>query len=203
MAEVLAPIASLRITNPDSKRIKFTSVGKIIPQVKLKLINPESNNRGIICLRSKTSATGYWNKEDLNRRHFQKGWFISEDIGKLDQRGNLYLIERVANIFKMNNEKVMPRGIEEIIHFFPGVKEVLVIKRVKDIMAYISVRRNFKIDTLQLKKFCKELLPEMHRPSAFILLDHLPHSTSGKILKDKLDRTFENIYMKTTVRSEK
>jgi 2-furoate---CoA ligase len=186
MAEVLAPIASLRITKPDNKRMNFTSVGKVIPQVKLRLRDLDSNNRGIICLRSRTSATGYWNRNDINWKHFQNGWFITEDIGRFDQKGNLYIIERVANIFKSKGEKVFPRHIEEIIHFFPGIKEVLVTKREEDIIAYISVRRNFKIDTLHLKHFCTELLPEIMRPSAFILLDYLPHSTSGKILKDKL-----------------
>ena len=203
MAEVLAPIASLRITKPDTKRLKFTSVGKVIPQVKLKLRELDSNKRGVICLRSKTSATGYWNREDLNRRHFQNGWFITEDIGKLDHHGNLYIIERIANIFKLNEEKVVPRGIEEIIHFYSGVKEVLVTKRGENIIAYIAIRRNFKIDTLQLKKFCSQLLPEILRPSTFILLDHLPHSTSGKIQKDKLELTFENVYTKISVKPEK
>jgi acyl-CoA synthetase (AMP-forming)/AMP-acid ligase II len=188
MAEVLAPIASLRIKNPDVEKKKLISVGKVVKQVKLKLIDIDSNNRGIICLRSNTCGVGYWKMEDLTRHHFQNGWFITDDIVAIDQNSNLYIIDRVANIIKTDLEKIFPREIEEIIHYFPGVKEAVVIKKEENIIAFISVRRNFKLDLFQLKQFCNEVLSTNKIPEAFILIDHMPHSTSGKILKDQLNK---------------
>jgi long-chain acyl-CoA synthetase len=189
MAEVLAPLAFLRIANPGAEKDKLTSVGKIIKQVKIKLIDVDSHNYGIICLSGKTTALGYWKSPCLTQQQFRNGWFITEDIGYISKEGFLHVIERTDNAIVLNGEKIFPRNIEEVIYEFPGIKEVAVILDEDRIVAYISVRRNYDIKIPELKQFCNNRLPTGISPSKFILLDNLPHSTSGKILKEKLNST--------------
>ena len=192
MAEVLAPIASLKISDPGTEKHKLTSVGKVINQVKIKLKEvdaagqpfPERSRMGIIYLRSKTCGVGYLGQERLTQQHFQKGWFATTDIGRLDENGNLHIIERAANIFKHKGVSIIPREIEEIIHCFKGVKEALVTKMDDDLVAYVSARRNLQIDLNQLEEFCKNHISAEKVPSKYVLLDCLPHSTSGKILRN-------------------
>jgi long-chain acyl-CoA synthetase len=193
MAEVLAPIASLKISDPEAEKYKLTSVGKVINQVKIKLKDVDAaglavhgSRMGIIYLRSKTCGVGYLGKEKLTQQHFQKGWFATNDIGCLDDNGNLHIIERASNIYIHDGVSIIPREIEEIIHCFKGVKEALVTKIDNDLVAYVSARRNLQIDLNQLKEFCTNHISAEKVPTKYILLDCLPHSTSGKILRKNL-----------------
>jgi acyl-coenzyme A synthetase/AMP-(fatty) acid ligase len=187
MAEVLAPLAFLKITDVAGQRRLLKSVGKPIPQVKVKIDTKSINKSGNICISSVTSAAGYWKKDELTRKHFYGNWFKTPDVGYFDEDGYLYINDRKANIYEFEGFQIISRDIEEVIHEFPGIKEVCIACFRSEIIAFISERLNHSMDVDELLKFCKSMIKDARAiPVRFIVLETLPHSTSGKLLKDNL-----------------
>lgn len=182
MAEVLAPLATVRIRDPLKEKNKLTSVGIPIKQIGIKLTGKDEKGFGHICIRSKTSSLGYWNPEGIDRSCFQQNWFLTDDLGYFDKKGNLYIRERKSRVIHQSNSIIYPRDIEEIIHGYPAVKNVLVCKSGNKLFAYLSNRRNRTIDLSELKAYCLQHIPEQFIPDEFSIRVNLPVSTSGKIL---------------------
>lgn len=184
MAEVLAPLAFLRITNPEGQKDLLTSVGKTIPQVKIEVIDKAQNNPGILKILSKTCALGYWKQPELTRQFFENGWFVTTDLGYVNQEGYLFIKGRAAHVINYKNNTLNPRDIEEVIHEFPGVKEVCMLTRQDKLLVVLTQRTGYTVDVSELKAFCSKRL-DVH-PDEFAIIDTLPCSTSGKILRDEI-----------------
>lgn len=182
MAEVLAPLASLKIRDPLKEKNKLTSVGIPIKQIGIKLTEKDGKGSGYINIRSKTACLGYWDPERIDRSCFHQNWFHTDDIGYFDKKGNLYVNERKSRLIHHGETIIYPRDIEEIIHGFPSVKNVLVCKKGNILLAYLSCRRNHTIDLSELKTYCLQYLAKQFMPDEFSIKDRLPVSTSGKIL---------------------
>jgi acyl-CoA synthetase (AMP-forming)/AMP-acid ligase II len=186
MAEVLAPLAFLKIENPAKQNNLLKSVGKPVPQIKIKLIEKNGDNTGTISISSPTSAIAYWKREELTKKHFHKNYFITTDLGYMDRKGYLFILDRKVNVIDLNGITIIPRKVEEVIHGIPGVKEVCVAKKEDELTAFISERIGYTLDMDEIKKYCLTQLPLNHVPAKYVILESLPHSSSGKILRDVL-----------------
>lgn len=187
MAEVLAPLASYTALESDFKTDLVPTVGNPIPQIKLKLADLKSNQMGRIAISSKTCALGYWENGCLTNFCLKNGWFFSSDWGYLDKAGKLYVVDRAANLIRRDNASVFAREIEEVIHRYSGIKDVCVSSQNNLVYAWFSERSNHRVDLAQLVTFCQNHLPAAHVPDCFIRLQALPLSSSGKILRYKLE----------------
>ena len=184
MAEVLAPLAFLRITDPAGRKDLLTSVGKTIPQVKIRVMDKARGNTGILKIKSTTSALGYWKQPELTRQFFENGWFVTTDLGYVNQEGYLFIKGRAAHAINYKNNTLNPRDIEEVIHEFPGVKEVCILIRQNKLFAVVTQRTGYTVNIAELKAFCSKNLNVL--PDEYVLLDTLPCSTSGKILREEI-----------------
>ena len=97
---------------PDGRDYVINSVGRIMPDVDVR-ISPE----GEILLKGKTITTGYYQRDDANKESFtDDGWFRTGDAGYIDQDGNLYLTDRIKDLFKTAGGKyIAPQELENIV----------------------------------------------------------------------------------------
>lgn len=182
MAEVLAPLASLKIMDPEQDEDMLTSVGIPIKQVQIRLAEKDAMGNGKIKIFSNTGCLGYWTPDGIDRSCFQNRWFMTDDLGSFDKAGNLFILERKSRLIDHNGQVIMPRDIEEVIHSFAGIKDVVVNNSGRELKAYYTPCRNHTIDPVKLKKYCLQKLPKDQIPDAFVLIQEMPRSTSGKFL---------------------
>ncbi len=117
-------------------------------------------------------------------------WIESGDIGRLDEDGYLFLLDRKKDVILRGGYSVYPREVEEVLLEHPGVREVAVVgvpdERLGEEVVAVVVA---DAPGHELKAFAQERLAAYKYPRLVVLVDELPHGPSGKILRRELDRT--------------
>jgi acyl-CoA synthetase (AMP-forming)/AMP-acid ligase II len=172
------------------------SVGPCLPGVKVKIVDSNfnevpKNKEGEILIKGPNVFNGYWNQDEVNKKSFRDGWFITGDVGKVDEKDYVYLIGRSKDIIISGGINIYPREIEEVIESLPQVKECAVVgvpdkEFGESVKAYVILNDNAKIKEDEIIKFCKEKLASFKKPKYIEFLDILPKNTMGKIQKNKL-----------------
>lgn len=186
------------IAEPFDPQTESLSVGKPIPGLNLRLTDPSSgkvlgvDEVGEIQVRGPNVISGYYDMDDQTRfKYFTSdGWFRTGDLGKLDERGYLYYVDRLKDIINFSGFKIWPREVEDVLYKHPAVKEVAVVG-VKDSYhgeipkAFVVLREGFKgkVTENELVQFVRERLANYKVPRAVEFVDELPKSSTGKILR--------------------
>jgi len=115
------------------------------------------------------------------------GYFYTGDLGKKDEKGNLYIVGRKTFFINVAGVKVDPKEVERVLKKYPGVKEVVVLgfpdKLRGELVKAIIVSDGSRLNKKLLLKFCRERLAAFKVPSDIEFRDRLPMSPLGKILK--------------------
>ncbi len=183
MAEVLAPLTAHRGTGAAVQPGQPLSVGQAADGVQIRVVDPDKAGHGQLAIRSLSCAVGYWNRPEATEQSFVHGWFVSHDIGYLDEHQQIYVLDRKEDVFMRDGCKVYPRRIEEWLHTCTAVKDVAVVERQGKLVAFVTVRRDHRLDAGELQKYCEPWLLPHERPDAIEVVHVLPVSTSGKVLK--------------------
>lgn len=170
------------------------SVGKPLLGMEVKIINENGqslkiNETGEIVIRGLQVMQGYLNKPEENASAFMDGWLRTGDIGKLDNDGYLYIMDRKKDMILVSGFNVYPNEIEGVLSCHPNVVEVAVVGKKDDktgeaIHAYIVLRKEMSKE--ELTSFCRENLTAYKVPKYFHILEELPKNTVGKILRFEL-----------------
>lgn len=146
---------------------------------------------GEICIRGRNIMRGYLNRPEETQAVFWGDWFRSGDLGMLDENGYLYIVDRLKDMIITGGENVYPREVEDRLYGRPEIQECAVIG-VPDpewgerVTAFIVGRPGFAVDPQVLKASLKSCLAPFKVPKEFHIVDALPKSPSGKILKRSL-----------------
>ncbi len=186
-----SPVVSLN--TPDEHRPG--SVGKTLPDVEVRIVDDNgqalpAGEEGEIWLRGPMVMKGYYNlpqatAEALTGDHF----FKTGDIGKFDADGYLYITGRKKEMIIVSGEKAVPREIEEVLMRHPAVAEAAVVgkpdpSRGEVVVAFIQLKEEQTADAADLRDFCRQQgLVAWKCPREVTLLDDLPRSPTGKVLK--------------------
>jgi len=177
------------------------SVGPAIPGVKVKIVNDDLmevpvGEAGEIIVKGDNVMQGYYKREDATEETIINGWLLTGDIGKLDEDGYLYILDRKKDLIISKGVNIYPREIEEICLKFNGVKECAVVG-MKDEqsgeipVAFIELEEDAKVKEGELKKFLKSQLANYKVPKHIYFVEELPKNATGKVLKrvlrDKID----------------
>ncbi len=200
----LTETCSMAFSNPLNDIQKPLSVGKPIKNVIFNLINEEqiiitqSNEIGEICIKGEIISKGYFNEIELTNNTFKPDFgLLTGDLGYFDNDGYLYLIDRKKDLIIRAGYKVYPREIEEVLMSHPnialaaviGVKHNLQVQKIK---AYIVSKNTLNTESEQeklideLKLLCKDKLAKYKIPNFYQLVEDIPKTPSGKLLKRKL-----------------
>ncbi|MCF7916834.1 MAG: AMP-binding protein [Candidatus Omnitrophica bacterium] len=113
--------------NPLDK-VKFGSVGVAIPDVEIKLNEPNESGVGEVCVRGPNVMKGYFKRDDLSKEVIKEGWFYTGDLGFRDQEGYLFLTGRKKEVIVLSSGKnIYPQDVEEAYLQSPYIKEICVL----------------------------------------------------------------------------
>lgn len=172
------------------------ATGKAMGHVDLKVVDLDGKalppgEPGQICIRSPSLMTAYLNRPDATAKTLRDGWLYSGDMGRLEEDGMLFVMDRVDDMIITGGENVSPVEVENALAHHPGVAELGVIgvpdpKWGQAVTAYVVPRVGVDISEDGLRAFARERLAGYKVPKAVIFVDSLPRNASGKLLRRKL-----------------
>jgi len=154
-----------------------------------------SEKAGEICIRGPQVFKGYLNNPEETNASFWGDWFRSGDVGRMDDDGYLFLMDRMKDMIVSDGEHVYPREIEELLCSRQEVQECAVIglpdrEFGEKIAAFIVPRRGVEINPAGLQEFLFKRLPSFKVPQEFRTVTELPKTRSGKLLKRELKKQY-------------
>ena len=198
LTESCAPILS----NPlPPKKNKYGSSGipygneVIIVDSKFKEIS--RNTVGQICVRGKNVMKGYYKNLEETKKSFYKDWFLTGDLGLMDEENYVFVKGRIKELIIKGGENISPREIDDTIYKHNSVLEVCTFgifdeNYGEEISACVFLKDNFKANEKELKDLCMADLGEYKTPSQIIFVDEpLPKGPSGKIQRLKIAEQFK------------
>ena len=181
---------------PVDKRHNVLSVGIPICGVSCRIIDEQDTTLppgeiGEIAIRSPGVINGYWNKLEETAHAIRDGELRSGDIGYMDEKGWLYIVDRKKDLIIASGYKIWPREVEDVLYEHPAVREAAVIGvkdeyRGESVKAFVSLKQEQTVTEQELINHCRENLAAYKRPHTVTILSELPKNLSGKILRRKL-----------------
>ena len=178
----------LPFLNCSGDKTKQGSVGKILPDYKVKIVNADTRGVGEIYLKGKGMFDAYFSPWQSKKQVFYNGWFKTGDIGRLDKEGFLFLVGREKNIINFAGMKVFPYEVESVLNQHSDIKESLVYgvshpQYGQLPCARIVLQDKVKIgfDTSKVRKFCYQRLASYKVPKEFHCVSRLHRTASGKL----------------------
>jgi long-chain acyl-CoA synthetase len=177
------------------------SIGTSVPGVEVQIRDKKGNrlepgHKGEICILGPNIMKGYLNNPEATEEAFwQDGWFRSGDIGVFDQDGYLYIVDRVKDMIITGGENVYPKEVEDVIHMRPEVEQCAVVgipdrEWGEKVTAFIVPRPGSAVDSGELKSFLKARLSSFKVPKEYIVVEEMPKSPAGKILKREIRKQY-------------
>jgi long-chain acyl-CoA synthetase len=151
----------------------------------------ELGNVGEICIRGPQVMAGYWNRPDETARAMTPdGFFRSGDMGYMDARGYIKIVDRKKDMILVSGFNVYPNEVEEVAAMHPGVLECAAIgiadPHSGEAVKLFVVKKDPSLTEAEVKAHCAANLTNYKRPRLVEFLDQLPKSNVGKILRREL-----------------
>jgi acyl-CoA synthetase (AMP-forming)/AMP-acid ligase II len=179
---------------PEEKRL--ASVGQPDIGVQVRIVNDKNEDVGVgelgeIIVRSKHNMLEYWKKPKDTSTTIVEGWLHTGDIGRYDEKGYVFLVDRKKDMIITGGENVFPREIEEVLYRNPKVHEAAVIGIpdpywVEKVHAVVSLKKGETATPAELIEFAKKSLAGYKVPKSVEFVDALPKNAAGKIMKREL-----------------
>lgn len=180
---------------------KLGSCGVPAMFIEAKLVDGENrviegnNEVGEICLRGPNVTIGYWNKPEATAAAFDEaGWFHTGDLGRRDDDGFYYIVDRIKDLVITGGENVYPAEVENVLFEHPSVAEVAVVglpdpKWGEAVTAVVKLAPGKDELTLEeLREFASGRLARYKLPLRLHIVPELPRNAQGKVLKIDLRR---------------
>ncbi|MFE3458448.1 long-chain fatty acid--CoA ligase [Nocardiopsis aegyptia] len=182
-----SPVATFN--HPDRPR-KAGSIGTPISGVEVRLID-ERDGVGELCVRGHNIMKGYWGRPEATAETVQDGWLRTGDLGRVDEDGYLYIVDRKKDLVIRGGYNVYPREVEEVLYEHPDVAEAAVIgvphpSLGEEIAAAVALRPGSGTTADELREFVRERVAAYKYPRLVQLVDSLPKGATGKILKREI-----------------
>ena len=169
------------------------SVGYPYANTEVRIVDEDGNDcprgtAGEIVVRSSVMARGYWNNHIATLNTFRQGWCHSGDIGRIDEDGLLYLVDRKKDMIVSGGENIYSREVEDALLSHPAVVECAVIgvpdeKWGETVCAAVVFRQGKSATFDELVEHCKRMIASYKKPKVIHFLDELPKFPTGKINK--------------------
>lgn len=181
---------------------RFESVGHPVCFSEVKIVDEldssvslEKYKQGEIALRGPAIAKGYWGNEEKTKASFlDDGWFLTGDIGYLDDDNRLFITDRKKDMIVMSGWKIYPTEVEEVLIKYPAVKEIAIFS-ITDVhrgeMPVAAAVWEHEEDKEGLINYARENLSRYKVPRKIFTLDELPRVNGWKLLRRELRKMFK------------
>jgi long-chain acyl-CoA synthetase len=188
-----SPMASFN--HPDRER-KPGSIGTPVAGVEMKVVNEDGDEvaqgePGEIVIRGHNVMKGYWKRPEATSEAIRDGWFHSGDIGRIDDDGYFFIVDRKKELIIRGGYNVYPREIEEVIYEHPDVREAAVIgiahpELGEEVGAAVALKPGASATEADIREYVKANIAAYKYPRHVWFVDELPKGATGKILKREI-----------------
>jgi long-chain acyl-CoA synthetase len=166
------PSTDVRICDDDGKEVPLGEVGEI-------------------CIKGPQVMEGYWqNQEETEKVMLPGGWFRTGDIGRMDERGYVFIEDRKKDMILVSGFNVYPNEIESVVVSMDGVLEAAAIgkpdEKSGEVVKLFVVRKNPSLTEAEVLAYCRKNLTGYKVPKEIEFRDELPKTNVGKILRRAL-----------------
>jgi long-chain acyl-CoA synthetase len=146
---------------------------------------------GEICIRGPQVMAGYWQRpEETAKTMFEGGWLRTGDMGRMDEKGLIFITDRKKDMILVSGFNVFPNEIEDVAVAMEGVLEAAAVgvpdEKSGEIVKLFIVRKDPELTEDQVREYCRENLTGYKRPKLIEFRDELPKTNVGKILRRAL-----------------
>ena len=195
LTEASPVLTQTRRSDPVQKRVE--TVGKPLPEVEVKVVDPETgkelpaNKPGELVARGYGIMKGYYKMPKQTDSVIRDGWLHTKDLATMDDDGYFSILGRIDDMIIRGGENVYPREIEEYLYTNDKIEDVSVIgipsqKYGEEVAAFVKLKEGKKSSEEELKNFCKEGISRFKIPKYIFFTDEFPMTASGKIRKVEL-----------------
>ncbi|NVM25134.1 MAG: AMP-binding protein [Desulfobacterales bacterium] len=193
----------MNFSNPVRGVRKPGSIGVPLPDLEVRIVDPETfvdvapGQTGEIWLKGPAVTPGYWRKPEETAKAFEKGWFRTGDLGRVDEDEYYYLTDRIKHIIISGGENISPKEVETVINQLEGVAESSVVgipddKWGEKVGAAVVTKPGARVNAQEIQGFCRKHLHNWKCPKEIVFLKELPKNRMGKVLKEEVKKSFKN-----------
>lgn len=175
---------------------KIGSVGRPAHRVEIRVVDDDgvpvpTGELGEIVVRGPKVSPGYWRDPERTAETHKNGWFHTGDIGRFDEDGYLYVVDRKKDMIRSGGENLASSEVERVLYEHPAVSAAAVVampdERWGEVpRAFVVLAPGHTATEEELRAFCSEHLGKFKVPKQVVFLDELPRNPSGKVLKREL-----------------
>ena len=189
------PVATI---NPFGGKTKVGSIGVPVPDTDIRIVDLEEGKKempvgepGEVIIKGPQVTQGYYKREEETKEALRDGWLYTGDIGKMDEEGYIYIVDRKKDMIIAGGYNVYPRDIDEVLFEHPKVVEACAIGvpheyRGETVKAFIVLKEGEEATEEEMINYCKENLAAYKVPKIIEFTDNLPKSAIGKVLRKEL-----------------
>jgi long-chain acyl-CoA synthetase len=182
--------------NPCNSTSYSGNIGFPLPSTEIRILNEHDQEvaigeKGELAIKGPQVMKGYWRQPEETKAAFdQNGWFLTGDLGAMDEEGRFRILERKKDMILVSGFNVYPNEVEDVIAAIPGVVEVAVIgvpdENSGEMVKAFVVRNNENLKAEDIIRVCRESLTPYKVPKIIEFRSELPKSNVGKILRRAL-----------------
>ncbi len=179
---------------------RLTSCGRPIPGVELRIVDEEGGEVSVgqvgeVAARGANITRGYLNREEENRRTIRNGWFHTGDLGRKDEDGFVYLVDRKKDMVVSGGENIYTSEVEAVLYQHDGIHEAAVIGVPDEtfgeaLLAVIVPAPGVSLTPEEVIAHCRGRIGGYKIPRRIRFQEALPKSALGKVLKTELRKSF-------------
>jgi len=183
----------ITVLYPEDQHRKVRCVGQPVIQTEISILDENRRDLphgevGEIFIKSLTTIDSYHNLPEESKACFEGEFITLGDMGRLDEEGYLYIVDRKKEMIKSGGVNIFPREIEDTIMEHPAVREVAVIgvpdeEWGENVKAIIEASPEAKVTEQEIKEFCRVRIADFKVPKSVDFVTELPKSPYGKTLK--------------------
>ena len=190
-----SPVAT---TNPYKGKTKVGSIGLPMPDTDLKIVDLVDGTKelpvgeaGEILIKGPQVTNGYYQMPEETANTLKDGWLYTGDIGKMDEEGYFYIVDRKKDMVIAGGYNIYPREIDEVLFEHPKILEACAVGipdpyRGETIKAFVVLKPGETLTGEEVIKYCAEKLAKYKVPKTVEFMTALPKSGVGKILRKEL-----------------
>ena len=200
----LSETSPVLMANPVGPTRRPGTVGLPLPNTEVRVVDPENptsdvatGEAGELIVRGPQVMSGYWKKPEETQEVFVeasdggKPWFRTGDIVSIDADGFISIVDRIKELIITGGFNVSPSEVEDTLKSFPGIADAAVVglpseHSGEDVVAAIVLDAGATLDEAALTKHARDALTPYKVPRRFVVVDELPKSLIGKVLRKKV-----------------
>jgi long-chain acyl-CoA synthetase len=190
----LVPFGARAPVDPETGGL---SIGKPIADTESRVVAVDGGaeaapgEEGEILTRGPGVTPGYWQRPEETAAALEDGWLHTGDVGKCDEDGWFYLVDRIKDMINVSGYKVWPREVEDVLFSHPALAEAAVVGAADSYrgempVAYVVLRGGADLGEDEVIAHCRERLAVYKAPRRVVFVDEIPKTLTGKALRREL-----------------